>query len=274
MLASSPLPRTRASPLPFSDRRLRFWFMDQTVQKSSRHWSIPVLTIPYFPGCCVCKLGIMVQPATGPVAEAFGGHQVALSYGDIELELIHPGGNLSWTAHVFFFAEESDEETVIAGRDGFLEYFTATFIGDEFALGWNRMHICPQTAVWLEWRERGSPATAMWTVGCNRIPADHSLPRQAFPEFTALAGTPACQVATLWNTAFIFAVGADLPTASLFGLRHAHEFAARPLLTPKLKNRSSRLFRTPAVRCRQYLNSCHRCRSPIWKRSTPNLNCT
>jgi hypothetical protein len=87
-----------------------------------------------FPAYVARELGIRVQSATGPAAEAFGGHQVALSYADIELELIHVEGNVRWTAQAFFLVEESDEETVIVGRDGFLEYFTATFIGDEFAL--------------------------------------------------------------------------------------------------------------------------------------------
>jgi hypothetical protein len=61
---------------------------------------------------------------------------LALSYADVELELVHADGNLRWLAHAFFAAAGADENdpTAILGREGFLEYFTAKFIGHEFAL--------------------------------------------------------------------------------------------------------------------------------------------
>jgi hypothetical protein len=87
-----------------------------------------------FPASAARQLGIPVARTTGPPAEAFGGQEIPLSYAEVELELMHADGCLRWPAPVHFFAEGAKEETVILGRDGFLEYFTATFIGDEFAL--------------------------------------------------------------------------------------------------------------------------------------------
>ncbi len=87
-----------------------------------------------FPGYVARELGIPVTRAAGPAAQAFGGHEVGLSYADVELELVHAEQSLRWHTQVFFLTEDTVEETVILGRDGFLEYFTATFIGDEFAL--------------------------------------------------------------------------------------------------------------------------------------------
>jgi hypothetical protein len=78
------------------------------------------------------SLGIPLVHGRGPEARAFGGQEIALSYADVELELVHPAKSLQWPARVFFLAE--GEETLILGHQGFLDYFTATFIGEECAL--------------------------------------------------------------------------------------------------------------------------------------------
>lgn len=78
-------------------------------------------------------LGIPLTSGKGPTAKAFGGQEIALSYADIELQLIHAQGRLRWLARVYF-AENADEETLILGHHGFLDYFTATFIGEDCAL--------------------------------------------------------------------------------------------------------------------------------------------
>lgn len=44
---------------------------------------------------------------------------------------MHSDGRLRWLARVYFLAGSADEETLILGREGFLDYFTATFIGEE-----------------------------------------------------------------------------------------------------------------------------------------------
>jgi len=87
-----------------------------------------------FPKALADALGIPLIAGTGPAAQAFGGQKIALSYADVELELIHAQGNLRWLARVYFVADEAAEPTVILGHQGFLDYFTATFRGEECAL--------------------------------------------------------------------------------------------------------------------------------------------
>jgi len=79
-------------------------------------------------------LGIPLIPGKGPGAQAFGGQDLDLSYADAELELLHAEGGLRWPARVYFLAGDAEEETLILGHQGFLDYFTATFIGEECAL--------------------------------------------------------------------------------------------------------------------------------------------
>ena len=79
-------------------------------------------------------LGIPLVSGKGPAARAFGGQEIALSYADVELELVHADARLRWLARVYFLAGDADEETLILGHQGFLDYFTATFIGEECAL--------------------------------------------------------------------------------------------------------------------------------------------
>jgi predicted aspartyl protease len=80
-------------------------------------------------------LSIPLIAGRGPGATAFGGQRIALSYSDVDLELIHGDGSVRWPARVYF-AESSDDgdEIIILGHQGFLDYFTATFIGEECAL--------------------------------------------------------------------------------------------------------------------------------------------
>ena len=99
-----------------------------------------------FPGYVARELGIPVTRTTGPAAQAFGGHEVGLSYADVELELVHAEQSIRWHTQAFFLTDDADEETVILGRDGFLEYFTATFIGDEFALELQPNSYLPKSA--------------------------------------------------------------------------------------------------------------------------------
>ncbi len=74
-------------------------------------------------------LGIPLTPGKGPAAKAFGGQEIALCYADVGLELVHPAESLRWLARVYFVAAGEDD-TLILGHDGFLEYFTATFLGE------------------------------------------------------------------------------------------------------------------------------------------------
>ncbi len=79
-------------------------------------------------------LGIPVVPGQGPAARAFGGQEISLSYADVELELVHADGALRWFARVYFLGGGAEEETLVLGHQGFLDYFTATFIGEDYAL--------------------------------------------------------------------------------------------------------------------------------------------
>ncbi len=67
----------------------------------------------------------------GPAATAFGGQEITLSYADIEIELVHPDEILRWFARVYFVGEDTAKECLILGHQGFLDYFTAVFMGEE-----------------------------------------------------------------------------------------------------------------------------------------------
>jgi hypothetical protein len=76
------------------------------------------------------ELGILLAPAEGPPAVAFGGHRVQLLIGDAILTLTAGGESLAWKAPICFFDfPVTKDETVILGHAGFLEFFTATFDG-------------------------------------------------------------------------------------------------------------------------------------------------
>ena len=79
-------------------------------------------------------LGIPLTAGAGPAATVFGGQAIMLSYADVELELVHADGNLRWLARVYFVADATSQETLILGHQGFLDYFTASFDGEQCAL--------------------------------------------------------------------------------------------------------------------------------------------
>lgn len=87
-----------------------------------------------FPEAAARVLGIPLVEARGPAARVFGGQAISLSYADVEVEVVHSGGVWRWRPQVFFMAMGADDETVVLGHQGFLEYFTALFIGDECVL--------------------------------------------------------------------------------------------------------------------------------------------
>ncbi|HEY3966669.1 MAG TPA: hypothetical protein VGM05_19055 [Planctomycetaceae bacterium] len=63
---------------------------------------------------------------------AFGGQQLATWFGDIILEIGSDAECYRWQAHVQFFEFPSpDEESLILGHSGFLDYFTAVFDGEQ-----------------------------------------------------------------------------------------------------------------------------------------------
>ncbi len=79
-------------------------------------------------------LGIILIPGRGPAATGFGGQAIALSFADVELELVHPQGGPRWLGQVYFAAKGASDETLVLGHQGFLDYFTATFSGEDCSL--------------------------------------------------------------------------------------------------------------------------------------------
>jgi hypothetical protein len=81
------------------------------------------------------ELGITPHPAKGPSAVAFGGQAIDLSYADVELELTQDAETLRWQARVQFFGfADAQPETLVVGHQGFLDYFTAVFDGEQAVL--------------------------------------------------------------------------------------------------------------------------------------------
>jgi hypothetical protein len=75
-------------------------------------------------------LGIQVQEATGPAASVFGGQRIQLLVGEAVLKLEAGGQTSSWKTVVCFFDFTTpEEEAVVLGHAGFLDYFTAIFDG-------------------------------------------------------------------------------------------------------------------------------------------------
>lgn len=80
-------------------------------------------------------LGIDVTPAEGPESRVFGGHQIDLLAGEATIILESEGDSLTWAGPISFFRfADSEEETVILGHAGFLDYFVATFDAESAVL--------------------------------------------------------------------------------------------------------------------------------------------
>jgi predicted aspartyl protease len=92
------------------------------------------------------RLGIPLTPGTGPSATAFGGQAIALSYADIEMELSDGDETLRWLARAYFVSMEPEQETAVLGHQGFLDYFTAVFDGEECSLELRANSYLPTTA--------------------------------------------------------------------------------------------------------------------------------
>jgi hypothetical protein len=84
-----------------------------------------------FPKSVADHLQIPIATTNGPAASVFGGQRVQLLEGEVTLTLeMEDGPRSRWTAMVCFYEfSTSEEECVILGHSGFLEFFTATFDG-------------------------------------------------------------------------------------------------------------------------------------------------
>ena len=80
-------------------------------------------------------LGIETTKGKGPGALAFGGQQIALSYAEVLLVLRDRESAFRWRTRVYFSDSPTDEnQTAVLGHEGFLEFFDATFLGEECVL--------------------------------------------------------------------------------------------------------------------------------------------
>jgi hypothetical protein len=88
-----------------------------------------------FPEELANELGVFTTPGQGPGAIGFGGQRIHLSYADVKLELQDDHSSLAWTSRVYFAnVADGADTTVILGHEGFLDYFTAAFDGDDCVL--------------------------------------------------------------------------------------------------------------------------------------------
>jgi hypothetical protein len=80
-------------------------------------------------------LGLDTATGKGPAATAFGGQRIALSFADVVLELSQEDIVIRWRTRLYFADFPGDnEKAVILGHEGFLDFFTATFIGEDCVL--------------------------------------------------------------------------------------------------------------------------------------------
>jgi hypothetical protein len=88
-----------------------------------------------FPHSVADLLQISTSLLEGAGATAFGGQRVELQIGDAVLRLHADDGDCAWKSQVCFYDFPSTEDdVVILGHAGFLDYFTATFDGKEAVL--------------------------------------------------------------------------------------------------------------------------------------------
>lgn len=92
------------------------------------------------------QLGIPTESAKGPGATAFGGQQLSLSFADIRLQMSDDQDSWRWPARVYFYDFHDDEpETIVVGHEGFLDYFTAIFDGEQLLLDLEPNHEFPRS---------------------------------------------------------------------------------------------------------------------------------
>jgi hypothetical protein len=83
-----------------------------------------------FPKSVAKHLGISLKKAVGADATVFGGLRVQLLEGRASLRLESGKEQVEWKTSICFFDFASpEEECVILGHAGFLDYFTVTFDG-------------------------------------------------------------------------------------------------------------------------------------------------
>lgn len=68
-------------------------------------------------------------------AKGISGDQLMVHHGDVEFEIAGEGQTVRWRSTVGFVAfTSSDDEVIVLGHSGWLDYFTATFDGENAEL--------------------------------------------------------------------------------------------------------------------------------------------
>ena len=81
------------------------------------------------------RLGVTLDPSRTRPAKVFGGSCLAFQSGKVELEVGPTGQSVRWATTVCFLDFDSQEdEVLILGHAGFLDYFTASFDGEQAEL--------------------------------------------------------------------------------------------------------------------------------------------
>lgn len=78
------------------------------------------------------RIGARLRRRTLWKVHGFGGQAVAAVRGMIEIEIVHRGESLCWTLpiSVVTYDDPDQNEVLLLGQSGFLQYFDARFIGD------------------------------------------------------------------------------------------------------------------------------------------------
>ena len=80
-------------------------------------------------------LGIVTERGRGPAPRDFGGNEIPISFADVLLEVVDETETaIRWRARAYFAEQESSNDVVVLGHEGFLDHFTATFDGAECEL--------------------------------------------------------------------------------------------------------------------------------------------
>ncbi|MBX3412718.1 MAG: aspartyl protease family protein [Pirellulales bacterium] len=88
-----------------------------------------------FPESVAEQIGIKPTPGSGPAITAFGGQQLRLSFADVDLEISDGESSCRWNARIQFAdIPSAKDETLLLGHVGFLEFFSATFYGEQCEL--------------------------------------------------------------------------------------------------------------------------------------------
>jgi predicted aspartyl protease len=84
-----------------------------------------------FPMSVADALGIEFDPQQTSEAAGISGDRLKISYGEVEIQIEHEEQAITWKTSIGFANYGSpDDEVVILGHGGCLDFFTATFDGE------------------------------------------------------------------------------------------------------------------------------------------------